>query len=101
MEKVLPTAPISEIKKDQNRVLTMLDDGPVVMMQRSTPAAVMVAPDEWNATAQLIADLREQLGRERRMRIASDWYAQMLEDPSAAVTQEEFDKMLAEMGLEE
>jgi hypothetical protein len=60
---------------------------------------VLVSPEEWNATAKLIKELQEQLDRERRLRLSNQRYAAMLTDPTRAVTQEEFDRQLAEAGL--
>ena len=59
MNLVMKTAPISDMKRDQAQVMNLLPDGPVVLMQRSQPAAVMVKPEQWNAIAEEIEDLRD------------------------------------------
>lgn len=51
MEKVMPTAPISDMHLKQKELLKRVDKGPVVLMSRSQPAAVVVSVDEWNRTA--------------------------------------------------
>lgn len=71
----------------------------MVFSQRSRPAAVLVSPDEWNETAQLIKDLQEQLNRERRLRLSNQRSAARLADPSRGVTQEQLDQQLAGVGL--
>lgn len=51
MDKVMPTAPISDVHLRQKELLERLDDGPVVLMSRSQPAAILVSVEEWNRTA--------------------------------------------------
>lgn len=101
MHELYQTIAAGDLKAHTAAVFKMAESGPVVIMSRATPKAVMVAPNEWNSTARLIQDLREQLGRERRLRIANQRYAARLADPSRGVSQEEFEKMLADMGLPE
>lgn len=56
---VLPQMePITRLQRDHNSVLTMLTKGPVILTQRSKPAAVMVSPDAWDATAKELRRLR-------------------------------------------
>lgn len=47
----MPTAPISDVHLHQKELLERLDDGPVVLMSRSQPAAILVSVEEWNQTA--------------------------------------------------
>ena len=101
MHELYQTIPAGDLKAHTAAAFEMMENGPVVVMSRATPKAVMVAPNEWDATARLIKDLREQLGRERRLRISNQRYAGMLADPSFVVSQEEFDKTLADMELSE
>ena len=42
------TEPISNFKNDQAAVLRKVKSGPVVLMQYSKPAAVLVDPEQWN-----------------------------------------------------
>ncbi|MFN3330973.1 MAG: type II toxin-antitoxin system prevent-host-death family antitoxin [Caldilinea sp.] len=42
------TAPISALRRQQDKILKMTETAPVVLMSRSEPAAVLVSPQEWN-----------------------------------------------------
>ncbi|MCB0129071.1 MAG: type II toxin-antitoxin system Phd/YefM family antitoxin [Caldilineaceae bacterium] len=66
MQKLQQTAPISDMRKDQESVLSMMEQGPVVLMARSRPKAVIVDPDEWNAIAQRLQML-ETINEARRL----------------------------------
>ena len=100
MDQVMRTAPVSDVYKDQAGILSMIESGPIVLMQRSQPAGVFVHTDEWNATARLIDDLREQLDRERRLRLSNQRYAAFLVDPTRGVEQAEYEEGLAAAGLD-
>ena len=101
MNELYQTVAAGDLKSHTAAVFDMAEKGPVVVMSRSTPKAVMVAANEWNATARLIKDLQEQLKRERRLRVADQRYIERLADPSRGISQDVFDQMLADMGLEE
>ena len=66
MQTLQQTAPISDMRKDQDAVLSMMANGPVILMARSRPKAVIVDPDEWNAIAQRLKML-ETLNEARRI----------------------------------
>lgn len=58
MIKSLPqTASIAHMRKSYRDVFLRLKNGPVMLMNRSTPEAVLVSPEEWNATAEHVAEL--------------------------------------------
>jgi len=101
MKELYQTVAAGDLKSRTATVFEMAENGPVVVMSRATPKAVMVTPDEWNATARLIQDLQGQLDRERRLRVANQRYAEQTIDASRGVSQDEFDEMLANMGLSE
>ncbi len=42
------TVPISELRHQQDKILKMAEAAPVVLMNRSEPAGVLVSPQEWN-----------------------------------------------------
>lgn len=42
------TVPISELRRQQDKILKMAASAPVVLMSRSEPAGVLVSPQEWN-----------------------------------------------------
>ena len=92
-------ANVTELRNDYNALIARLSEGPVVLAQHSKPAAVLVSPVEWNATAQLIEDLQAQLSRERRLRLSNQRYAAMHADPAQIVTQADFDRQLTQAGL--
>lgn len=46
---------ITTMQKDYNSVISLLGNGPVFLTQRGEPAAVMVNPETWNATAKRLA----------------------------------------------
>lgn len=50
MNLIPQTEPISNFKNDQAAVLRKVKEGPVVLMQYSKPAAVLVDPEQWNRT---------------------------------------------------
>ena len=49
------TAPISDMRNRQNVLLRMAEKGPVVLMSRSKPAAVLLSPAQWDAIADALA----------------------------------------------
>ncbi|HMN29330.1 MAG TPA: type II toxin-antitoxin system Phd/YefM family antitoxin [Caldilineaceae bacterium] len=42
------TVPISDLRRQQDKILKMAESAPVVLMSRSEPAGVLVSPKEWN-----------------------------------------------------
>ena len=50
------TVPISELRRQQDKILKLAEAAPVVLMSRSEPAAVLVSPHEWN---QIVNRLRQ------------------------------------------
>jgi prevent-host-death family protein len=42
------TIPISELRRQQDKILKMAEAAPVVLMSSSEPAGVLVSPIEWN-----------------------------------------------------
>ena len=53
------TAPISDMRNRQNELLRMAEDGPVVLLSRSKPAAVLLSPVQWDAIAEALAYFRQ------------------------------------------
>ena len=59
MINVLPQVEkISVLKNNQAAVLAKVRQGPVLLMQRSNPAVVLVAPETWNALARELEHYR-------------------------------------------
>ena len=58
MNKVQQIEPITQIQRAPSEVLAMLANGPVVLAQRSKPAAVLVSVEEWDRLADELTRLR-------------------------------------------
>lgn len=52
--------PITRLQKNHTTILEMLGKGPVILTQHSKPAAVLVAPEEWDKLAKELKRLRHQ-----------------------------------------
>ncbi|MEZ4726986.1 MAG: type II toxin-antitoxin system prevent-host-death family antitoxin [Caldilineaceae bacterium] len=65
MDKIMPTAPISDVHLNQKELLKRINDAPVVLMSRSQPAAVLVSVEEWNRTAQAIDIMLDLIKKDR------------------------------------
>ena len=59
MNRLMETRPVSEMNRNPNAILELLASGPVVLMQRSTPAGVLVSPEEWNNLFDRLEDLED------------------------------------------
>ena len=59
MSHVPQIEPITNIKKDHLSVLKKLENGPVFLAQRSSPAAVLVSLAQWEAVNNEIDDLKD------------------------------------------
>jgi len=92
--------PISNLRREHNAVLSKLEKGPVFLSQHGALTAALVSIELWNETAQTIQDLKAQLAAERRLRITNQIYAGIQADPSKLISQEEYERMLAEAGLD-
>lgn len=100
MHQLYQTVPTGAFKQNPAKTFKIAESGPVVVMSRSKPVAVMISPEEWDKTAKQITELQEQLERERRLRLSNQRYATYLADSSHGVDQEQYEQGLANMGLE-
>ncbi|MFN8487910.1 MAG: type II toxin-antitoxin system prevent-host-death family antitoxin [Caldilineaceae bacterium] len=57
MDTVPQIVPISDLRIRHNDVLEMLKNGPVILAQRSRPAAVLVSVEAWDDQAEYIDNL--------------------------------------------
>ena len=48
MDRVMPTAPISDVHLRQRELLERIQQEPVVLMSRSQPTAVLIDVENWN-----------------------------------------------------
>jgi|LakMenE18May11ns_1017448.scaffolds.fasta_scaffold9957487_10 hypothetical protein len=61
----LQTEPITQLQRNYNIVLDRLPVGPVMLLQRSALAAVMVSPEQWNAMTAELERLRRVVAGDR------------------------------------
>ena len=61
MNPVPEILPISELRQQQDKVLTKLAEGPVVLTQHGRAAVVMLSPQEWNQIVEELEDLQDAL----------------------------------------
>jgi PHD/YefM family antitoxin component YafN of YafNO toxin-antitoxin module len=59
MNRIMETRPVSEMNRNPNAILDLLAAGPVVLMQRSVPAGVLVSPKEWNNLFDRLEELED------------------------------------------
>lgn len=59
MNRIMETRPVSEMNRNPNAILELLAAGPVVLMQRSVPAGVLVSPKEWNNLFDRLQELED------------------------------------------
>lgn len=90
METLQQTAPISDLRKNQEAVLSLMENGPVILMARSRPKAVMVDPEEWNQIAKRLQFLEQ----ERRSSIALKKLEALRASAQPTHTEEELEDML-------
>lgn len=96
MDSVPQIVPISHMALKQTEVLRKLDHGPVILAQRSRPAAILVSIEEWDKRAHRI----EALEKERLLAVTKQRLAEMKSDPSLIVTQSQYEEMLKAEGLD-
>ena len=87
----IPTiAPISHMRIRQAELLKKAKQGPVVLIEKgSTPAAVLLSPEQWDDMNRQIEQLK-LLAESRRI------FAEMASDPSKRISQEELRRQLSE-----
>jgi prevent-host-death family protein len=79
---MLKTTTVSELRADLSEFIKNLDDGPLLVLSRSRPAAVLVEPEMFDAIVEK-CELLEDLVDGRRA------ISEYLEDRSIAVDAEE------------
>lgn len=63
-------ASISELRHNHLDVFAQLAGGPVVIANRNQPTAVLVSPEQWDAIAEELEDLRDTIaGLEALLRL--------------------------------
>jgi len=89
MQLMPQTEAISNFKNSCEDVLTKVRQGPVLLLQRSQAAAVLVDPLMWNQYVEEMRELRLMLLYYQRRDAAQ-------KNPDTLVTHEELDQQLAE-----
>jgi len=88
----IQTVPVSELETNCQEVLQQTAAGPVLLLQSSQVAAVLVSPGEWNAIALRLKRLREMELLLEAKRIS----AEMDRDRSKIVLHQALKRKLAE-----
>lgn len=83
--------PITRLQKNHGSILGMLANGPVILTQHSKPAAVMIAPDQWDTIAKRLQML-ETVAEARRIEARND-------ANNSWTSGEEMRRMMAERGV--
>lgn len=76
MHELYQTMAAGELKSNTNAAFEMAQKGPVVILSRATPKAVLISPDEWNRIAkrlQLLEAQQEAAQIEARNDAADSW----------------------------
>lgn len=92
MNKIQQIEPITQIQKQPTEVLALLANGPVVLAQRSRPAAVLVSVEEWDRIADALA---ERKFTQREVEAVINAYRQRAEG-EPTISHEELKAMIAE-----
>jgi PHD/YefM family antitoxin component YafN of YafNO toxin-antitoxin module len=76
MHELYQTIAAGELKANTNAAFLMAENGPVIILSRATPKAVLVAPDEWNRIVErlkMLEALHEAQHIEARNDANSSW----------------------------
>jgi len=87
--QVLRTASVSELRSDLSAIIRKVEEGPIVVMSRSRPAAILLDPDVFEALIENAETLEDILDG----RIALAHYSA---NPDAAIDAEE---VFARLGM--
>ena len=79
---MLKTTTVTELRSDLAACISRLDEGPVVVLSRSRPAAVLVEPKVFDAMLERLELLEDLLDCRRAV-------AQYLADPASVLDAEE------------
>ncbi len=67
MNNIPQIVPVTDLRLKHVQVFGMLGKGPVVLAQRSRPAAVLVSIEQWDAQADELKRLRLQVEMDRQL----------------------------------
>jgi prevent-host-death family protein len=66
MNNIPQIVPVSDLRMKHVQIFGLLNKGPVVLAQRSRPAAVLVSVEQWDAQADELTRLRRVLEAKRQ-----------------------------------
>jgi prevent-host-death family protein len=92
--------PVTKMTRDHKRLLEQTAKGPVHLTQHGVEAAVLLSAAEWRSIVQQLGRL-EELRRQARLERSNRAYAAWQADPTQAVSQVEYEQMLAAAGQAE
>ena len=99
MELIPQTDTVSNLQSYPSKFFAKAQEEPLLILQNDKPVMMLVSPDRWNATTQRLRELEDRLTQERQLRISNQRYGHRLIDPTQGITQEEFERQLAKLGL--
>ncbi len=76
MHELYQTIAAGDLKANTNQAFAMAEKGPVIILSRATPKAVLVSPDEWNRIAKrlkVLEALQEAQRIEARNEANQSW----------------------------
>lgn len=88
MNRLPQMASVTDLRNDYLTLFAKLNDGPIILAQRSKPAAVLVSPELWDTIARRLEQY-ELLAQADRID------AEMEADPTKIVTHEELKRRLS------
>ena len=65
MYELYQTIAAGDLKANTNAAFAMVENGPVVVLSKATPKAVLVSPDEWNRLAKRLKMLETLVEAQR------------------------------------
>jgi prevent-host-death family protein len=71
MHELYQTISAGDLKSNTNEAFELVEKGPVIVLSRATPKAVLVSPDEWNRIARRLKML-EALQEAQRIEAQND-----------------------------
>ncbi|MBV7326935.1 type II toxin-antitoxin system prevent-host-death family antitoxin [Chloroflexi bacterium TSY] len=84
MYKMPPTVPISNLRNDQDEILKMMDEQPVMLTQRGKARAALVNIEQWNHLMDLL-ELYRAYWRAESARVQSDMEGQEWVDADSMI----------------
>ncbi|MEZ4656902.1 MAG: hypothetical protein R2911_04970 [Caldilineaceae bacterium] len=59
MYPLMNTAPVSDMNRNPNKIIAQLSKGPIALLSRSEPAAIMILPSMWNRLMEQLDDQQD------------------------------------------